>query len=377
MLEVAILELGGPMRAIWKGAVSFGLVTVPVRLYSATENHDIQFRQVRASDGSRIRYKRVAEADGEEVPYNQITKGYETADGRMVVLTDDDLASLPSRSSKEISVEKFVPAHEIDPMLLDKSYYLEPEGAAAKPYALLREALRDTDRVAVVTLSVRTRLTMAVLRVRDDVIVCQTMLWPDEIRAADFGVLQDVPTPSEKEVAMANLLVESLAGDFEPNEYEDDYAKAVEDLVARKIDGAKAVAAPEPEEETGQVVDLLAALQKSVERAKAGRADGGSAAENADDSAESDTATATTRAAKKSTAKKSTAKKSTAKRSAAKGDSGADQGATDGESTARTPEKSAAKKSTAKKSTAKKATAKKSAKTSDSTAEDAGERKAG
>jgi len=376
MLEVAILELGGPMRAIWKGAVSFGLVTVPVRLYSATENHDIQFRQVRASDGSRIRYKRVAEADGEEVPYNQITKGYETADGRMVVLTDDDLASLPSRSSKEISVEKFVPAHEIDPMLLDKSYYLEPEGAAAKPYALLREALRDTDRVAVVTLSVRTRLTMAVLRVRDDVIVCQTMLWPDEIRAADFGVLQDVPTPSEKEVAMANLLVESLAGDFEPNEYEDDYAKAVEDLVARKIDGAKAVAAPEPEEETGQVVDLLAALQKSVERAKAGRADGGSAAEN-EDSAESDTATATTRAAKKSTAKKSTAKKSTAKRSAAKGDSGADQGATDGESTARTPEKSAAKKSTAKKSTAKKATAKKSAKTSDSTAEDAGERKAG
>ena len=365
------------MRAIWKGAVSFGLVTVPVRLYSATENHDIQFRQVRASDGSRIRYKRVAEADGEEVPYNQITKGYETADGRMVVLTDDDLASLPSRSSKEISVEKFVPAHEIDPMLLDKSYYLEPEGAAAKPYALLREALRDTDRVAVVTLSVRTRLTTAVLRVRDDVIVCQTMLWPDEIRAADFGVLQDVPAPSEKEVAMANLLVESLAGDFEPNEYEDDYAKAVEDLVARKIDGAKAVAAPEPEEETGQVGDLLAALQKSVERAKAGRADGGSAAEN-EDSAESDTATATTRAAKKSTAKKSTAK-----RSAAKGDSGADQGATDGESTAKTPEKSAAKKSTAKKSTAKKstatnATAKKSAaKTSDSTAEDAGERKAG
>lgn len=366
------------MRAIWKGAVSFGLVTVPVRLYSATENHDIQFRQVRASDGSRIRYKRVAEADGEEVPYNQITKGYETADGRMVVLTDDDLASLPSRSSKEISVEKFVPAHEIDPMLLDKSYYLEPEGAAAKPYALLREALRDTDRVAVVTLSVRTRLTTAVLRVRDDVIVCQTMLWPDEIRAADFGVLQDVPAPSEKEVAMANLLVESLAGDFEPNEYEDDYAKAVEDLVARKIDGAKAVAAPEPEEETGQVVDLLAALQKSVERAKAGRTGGGNATESEGDAAVSDTPTATTRAAKKSTAKKSTAK-----RSAAKGDSGADQGATDGESTAKTPEKSAAKKSTTKKSTAKKstatnATAKKSAaKTSDSTAEDAGERKAG
>lgn len=310
------------MRAIWKGAVSFGLVTVPVRLYSATENHDIQFRQVRASDGSRIRYKRIAEADGEEVAYKDITKGYETSDGRMVVLTDEDLASLPSRSSREIGVEKFVPAHEIDPMLLDKSYYLEPEGAAAKPYALLREALRDTDRVAVVTVSIRTRLTMAVLRVRDDVIVCQTMLWPDEIRAADFGVLEDVPEPNEKEVAMANLLVESLAGEFEPNEYEDDYAKAVEELVARKIDGAKPVATAEPEEETGQVVDLLAALQKSVERAKAGRAGGAASSTDAADDAgegtgEGDSDDATEEASnKKAPAKKATAKKTAAKKSA-------------------------------------------------------------
>ena len=328
------------MRAIWKGAVSFGLVTVPVRLYSATENHDIQFRQVRASDGSRVRYKRVAEADGEEVPYNQITKGYETEDGQMVVLTAEELAALPSKSSKEISVEKFVPADQIDPMLLDKCYYLEPDAAGAKAYSLLREALRDTDRMAVATISVRSRMTLAVLRVRDDVIVCQTMLWPDEIRAAEFGVLDDVPEPSDKEVKMAHLLVESLAEDFEPNEYEDDYAKAVEELVARKIEGKEVVAAPEAEEEAGQVVDLLAALQKSVERAKAGRgaekksatpaaSDSGSDDADEQDDADESAAPAKKTAAKKtaakktatkSAAKKTAAKKTTAKSSAAKSD---------------------------------------------------------
>lgn len=339
------------MRAIWKGAVSFGLVTVPVRLYSATENHDIQFRQVRASDGSRIRYKRVAEADGEEVPYAEITKGYETSDGQMVVLTADELAALPSRSSKEISVEKFVPAEQIDPMLLDKSYYLEPDAAGAKAYSLLREALRDSDRVAVATLAVRTRMTMAVLRVHDEVIVCQTLLWPDEIRAAEFGVLDDVPEPSKKEVQMAHLLVESLADEFEPNEFEDDYAKAVEELVARKIEGQEVVAAPEAEEEAGQVVDLLAALQKSVERAKGGRK-GGSAAtkeageqEDSGEAQEDEDSSSTTRTAKRSTGKKTAAK---------------------------TP----AKKSAAKKSTAKKTTAKK-AKSSDSSEADDETRKVG
>lgn len=343
------------MRAIWKGAVSFGLVTVPVRLYSATENHDIQFRQVRESDGSRIRYKRVAEADGEEVPYAQITKGYETEDGRMVVLTAEELASLPSRSSKEISVEKFVPVDQIDPMLLDKSYYLEPDANAVKAYALLREALRDTDRVAVATIAVRARSTMAVLRVHEDVIVCQTMLWPDEIRTAEFGVLDDVPAPSDKEVQMAHLLVESLSGDFEPEEYEDDYAAAVQELVNRKIEGAEVVAAPEAEEEGGQVVDLLAALQKSVERAKAGRGGSGSEAKTTDTDAESDAEDEKT---ENTGAKKTSSRKSTAKKTAAKS----------------TGEKSTAKKSTAKKTTAKKAAAKKT-----TSAEKSGEqdRKAG
>ncbi|HYO19315.1 MAG TPA: Ku protein, partial [Dermatophilaceae bacterium] len=166
------------MRAIWKGAVSFGLVNVPVRLYSATENHDVQFRQVHREDGGRIRYQRVCSIDGEQVSYDDIAKGYETEDGQMVVLTDEDLVDLPTRSSREIAVDKFVPADQIDPMLLDKTYYLEPDKTAGKPYALLRDALKAADRMAIVTVSLRARMTMAVLRVRDDVIVMQTMLWP-------------------------------------------------------------------------------------------------------------------------------------------------------------------------------------------------------
>lgn len=307
------------MRAIWKGAVSFGLVTVPVRLYSATESHDLKFRQVRESDGSRIKYKRVAEADGEEVAYADIAKGYEGGDGRMVVLTDDDLASLPNRSSKEISVEKFVPADQIDPLLLDKSYYLEPDPAAVKPYALLREALRESDRMAVVTISVRTRMTMAVLRVRDDVIVCQTMLWPDEVRAAEFGVLDDVPEPKDSERAMATMLIDSMAGDFEPDEYEDDYRGAVEQLVEAKLSGGDVVVREDDKEDGGQVVDLLAALQKSVERAKAARgeplrdADPGTAADETEtyDPEDSSAPSGSKAPAKKSVAKKSAKRAST------------------------------------------------------------------
>ena len=169
----------GAVRAIWKGAVSFGLVNVPVKLYSATENHDVQFRQVHREDGGRIRYRRFCSIDGEEVSYDDIAKGYETEDGEMVVLTDDDFADLPSRTSKEIGVTKFVPSDQIDPMWLDKSYYLEPDATATKPYVLLRDALEKEKRMAVVTVSIRTRMTMAVLRVRDGVIVMQTMLWPD------------------------------------------------------------------------------------------------------------------------------------------------------------------------------------------------------
>ena len=205
------------MRAIWKGAVSFGLVSVPVKLYSATESKDISFRQVHAKDGGRIKYQRVCSLDGEEVEYADIAKGYETEDGEMVILTDEDMANLPSESSREISVEKFVPSEQIDPMLFEKCYYLEPEKTGAKPYALLREALEAADRMALVTVSLRNRMSLAVLRVRDDVIVMQTMMWPDEIRKPDFGSV-DTSEAKPAEVKMATMLVDTLAGDFDADE---------------------------------------------------------------------------------------------------------------------------------------------------------------
>ncbi|CAN5426183.1 Ku protein [soil metagenome] len=300
------------MRAIWKGAVSFGLVSVPVKLYSATESHDVSFRQVHASDGGRIKYQRVCAIDGEEVPYADIAKGYETEDGEMVILTDDDMAGLPSTSSREIAVEKFVPSDQIDAMLFEKSYYLEPEKTGAKPYALLRQALLDADRMAVVTVALRQRTTVAVLRVRPtdkgDVIVLQTMMWPDEIREPDFSV--ETGEVKDSEVKMANMLVETLAGDFEPGEFQDDYAGAVEALVKTKIEGGEIQRTPTSTKSSGEVVDLLAALQRSVQAAKTARG------ESTDDEDEEPAARKT--AAKKAPATKAPAKKTAAKKTATK-----------------------------------------------------------
>lgn len=327
------------MRAIWKGAVSFGLVSVPVKLYSATESHDVSFRQVHTKDGGRIRYQRVCSIDGEEVPYADIAKGYETEDGEMVILTDDDMAELPSTSSREIAVEKFVPSDQIDPMLFEKSYYLEPEKSGAKPYALLRQALIDADRMAVVTVALRQRTTIAVLRVRDDVIVLQTMMWPDEIRTPDFSV--ETGEVKDAEVKMATMLVDTLAGDFDASEFEDDYAAAVEMMVKAKIEGGEMKRTPTSTKSSGEVVDLLAALQRSVDAAKSGRRESDDDTDaDADDAGGEKESGSGKSAAKKSTAKKTAAKKSTAKKSASK----------------KAPaKKTAAKKSTAKKSAAKKA----------------------
>ena len=315
------------MRAIWKGAVSFGLVSVPVKLYSATESKDISFRQVHAKDGGRIKYQRICSLDGEEVEYADIAKGYETEDGEMVILTDEDMAELPSTTSREIAVEKFVPSEQIDPMLFEKSYYLEPEKSGAKPYALLREALEAADRMALVTVSLRNRMSLAVLRVRDDVIVLQTMMWPDEIRKPDFGSL-DTAEAKPQEVKMAQMLVETLAGDFDADEYEDDYRQAVEALVKAKIEGGEVKRTPQAKKSSGEVVDLLAALQRSVDAAKSARGES-TASDEAEEESEEEAGEST---GSKKTAKKSTAKKSTAKK----------------------PAKKTAKKSTAKKSTAKK-----------------------
>ncbi len=315
------------MRAIWKGAVSFGLVSVPVKLYSATESKDVTFRQVHAKDGGRIKYQRTCSLDGEEVEYADIAKGYQTEDGEMVILTDEDMADLPATSSREISVEKFVPSDQIDPMLFEKSYYLEAEKSGAKPYALLREALEAADRMALVTVSLRNRMSLAVLRVRDDVIVMQTMMWPDEIRKADFGSM-DTSEAKPAEVKMAKMLVETLAGDFDADDYEDDYREALEALVKAKIEGGEVKRTPETRKSSGEVVDLLAALQRSVDAARSSRGEKApaaddtsedSAADETDDEAEDGSATTAKKpTSKKSAAKKAPAKKAPAKRAAAK-----------------------------------------------------------
>lgn len=325
------------MRAIWKGSVSFGLVSVPVKLYSATESHDVSFRQVHAADGGRIKYQRICSIDGEEVPYSDIAKGYETEDGEMVILTDEDMADLPITSSREIAVEKFVPSDQIDPMLLEKSYYLEPEAAGAKPYALLRQALVEADRMAVVTIAIRQRTTIAVLRVRPtdagDVIVLQTMMWPDEIRTPDFSV--ETGEVKDAEVKMARMLVETLAGDFDADEFEDDYAEAVQAVVKAKIEGGEVQRTATSTKTGGEVVDLLAALQRSVAAAKTARGE-----EVPEAAAEQPAATkkpAAGAAAKKSPAKKTATKKTAAKKTATK------------TATKKPPAKRTAKKSAAKK----------------------------
>ncbi len=258
------------MRSIWKGSVAFGLVNVPVKVYSATEERDIRFHQVHEADGGRIRYKRVCELDGKTVEFADIAKAYEADDGRTVILTDDDFAQLPANSSREIEVSSFVPAEQIDPLLYDKSYYLEPASKSTKAYVLLCRTLEQTDRIAIVNLALRQKTRLAALRVRDDVLVVQTLLWPDEVRAAEFPSLDEDVTIKPAELKMAGMLVESFAGDFQPEDYTDEYRVELEQLIEAKLEGGDAFPAPEAKEEgeDAEVVDLLAALQRSVERHK-------------------------------------------------------------------------------------------------------------
>lgn len=275
------------MRAIWKGAVAFGLVNVPVKLYAATGEHEVPLHQVHKDDGGRIRYRKVCSVCGETVQFSDIAKGYETDDGELVVLTDQDLAELPLATEREISVVEFVPSEQVDPILLAKTYYLEPEKTSAKPYALLREALEASDRMAVVKVALRQRESMAVLRVRDNVICLQTLLWPDEVREADFPILDTDVTVRPQELAMASSLVESLAGDFDPSGFEDSYQAALESLIESKVSSGSTRQVPataaKDESTGGEVVDLLAALQRSVEKARAGR--GGAADAEAEEPA--------------------------------------------------------------------------------------------
>jgi DNA end-binding protein Ku len=259
------------MRAIWKGAVSFGLVSIAVKLYSATEEKDIRFHQVHRTDGGRIKYKRTCSVDGEEVTYDDIAKGYDIGGGEMVILTDEDFADLPLTTSRAIDVLQFVPADEIDPIMFAKAYYLEPEGQAAKPYVLLRDALQDADRVAIVKIALRQREQLATLRVRDNVLVLNTMLWPDEVRSVDFGFLDEDIETRPAELAMASSLIDSMAGSFKPDEFTDNYRAALQEVIDAKVEGREIVAPEEAEEAPAAAVDLMAALKASVERAKAAR----------------------------------------------------------------------------------------------------------
>ena len=262
------------MRAMWSGAVSFGLVSVPVKLYSATENHDIRFHQVHGADGGRIRYKRTCTVCDNEVEYADIVKGYETPDGELITLDEADLETLPVASgNREIDVVEFVPSDQVDPLLLDRSYYLEPETRAAKPYALLRDALAQTERMALVKVAIRQRETLALLRVRGKVIVLQTMLWPDEVRTPDFEILDSEVELRPQEMQMAASLIDSLGADFEPSRFTDEYREAMVALVEGKRSAGDTRQAPAPAAASGgadSMTDLLSALQRSVEAARSG-----------------------------------------------------------------------------------------------------------
>ena len=259
------------MRSIWKGAISFGLVTIPVKLYSATEEKNVSFHQVHREDGGRIRYKRVCSLDGEEVSYGDIAKGYELSSGETVILTDEDFADLPLSTSRTIDVLQFVPLEEVDPIYFAKSYYLEPERTGTKPYVLLRDALEQSDKVAVVKVALRQREQLATLRVRDGVFVLETMLWPDEIRTPEFAFLEEDVEVRPQELTMAGSLIDSLTAEFDPSQYNDEYREALEAVIAAKVEGQEVVQPAAEQPQGGAVLDLMAALRASVEAAKGSR----------------------------------------------------------------------------------------------------------
>jgi DNA end-binding protein Ku len=256
------------MRPVWRGAISFGLVTIAVRMFGSTEEHDFRFHQVHPEDGGRIRYKRVCEVCGNEVEYRDIAKGYELDDGRVVILTDEDFAKLPVSTDKSIEVLEFVPADEVDPIYFQKTYYLEPDKTAGRPYVLLRQALEDTDRLAVVRITIRQRESLAILRARDDILVLHTIFWPDEIRKPDFSFLEQDLEVRSQELKMATSLIDNMAGSFKPDQFTDEYRDAMADLVAAKAEGADLPERPE-EEDQGDVIDLMTALERSVEQTRA------------------------------------------------------------------------------------------------------------
>jgi DNA end-binding protein Ku len=297
-------------RAMWKGAISFGLVTIPVSVYPATEEKSVKFNQLHEKDQGRIRYKRVCSVDGEEVPYDEIVKGYEYEKDHYVTMSDEDFDAVPVESSRAIDIHQFVELSEIDPMLYKKSYYLVPEETGAKAYTLLREAMAAESKVGIAKVSFRDKEHLAALRFVDDAFVLETMFWPDEIRGAEFeGVDVDAKVRSQ-ELEMAKQLIDNLTADWNPEEYRDEYREAMLEIVEKKIAGEEIEVVPQ--EAPAKVVDLMEALKASVAAAKSGDAD-----EEAPTGPEKSAARAKS-SAKKSGAKKPAAKKPAAKKTAAK-----------------------------------------------------------
>ncbi|AEW97828.1 MULTISPECIES: non-homologous end joining protein Ku [Streptomycetaceae] len=338
------------MRSIWKGAIGFGLVSIPVKLYAATEEHGVSLHQVHVKDGGRVRQRRVCEVCGEEVPYSDIAKGYQDDAGRTAVLSDSDLAELPLPSKRLIDVLAFVDAHEIDPLALSRAYYVGSEAAAAKPYVLLRQALVESGKAAVTKIALRQRESLALLRVHDDTLVLHTMYWPDEVRPAEGLAPPERVTVRPQELKMAASLMDTLSEDFDLAALHDEYQEALDELVEAKLEGKAAPVVEETTAAPDNVIDLMAALQASIREADAGR--GGRKA-----GAATEETAPTAKPAKKTTAK-SAPKKAAAKKTAAKKTEKTEKAAKSAGGTAR---KEPAGKTTAKKTTAKKTASRKRA----------------
>jgi DNA end-binding protein Ku len=253
-------------RTMWKGAISFGLVTVPIRMYPSTEEKSLKFNQLHDEDHGRIKYQRVCSIDGKEVPYEHIVKGYEIEKDRYVVMEDEDFDAVPVESSRTVDIQQFVEAEEIDPIYYKKSYYLVPEEAGIKAYSLLRQAMSEDGRVGIAKVSFRDKEHLAALRFKDDVMLLETMYWPDEIRAADFDELDKAVKIRPQEVQMARSLIDNLTEAFKPDQYKDEYREALMEIVEKKAAGEEIEVIQPPEEE--KVVDLMEALKQSVESTK-------------------------------------------------------------------------------------------------------------
>ncbi|MFE0456529.1 Ku protein [Streptomyces sp. NPDC058914] len=349
------------MRSIWNGAISFGLVSIPIKLVNATESHSISFRQIHTEDGGRIRYRKVCELEDREVTQGEIGKGYEDADGTIIPITDEDLSHLPIPTAKTIEIVAFVPAERIDPLQMDAAYYLQAGGApAAKPYTLLREALKRSNKVAIAKYALRGRERLGMLRVVGDAIAMHGLLWPDEVRAPE-GVAPDTSvTVRDKELDLADALMDTL-GEVDMEDLHDEYREALEEVVAAKAAGETPPEAPAPAA-SGKVLDLMAALEKSVRAAKESRGEAPAEPEEAEvrdlpQRKSARTAPKRTGGKKSTSTAKKTAASGTARKSTAKSAQGAKKAAASKSTAKSTAKKTAAKKTPAKKTAARKRTA--------------------